>query len=91
MKRVLLVAYYFPPMGMGGVQRALKFAKYLPEFGWKASVLTVRETSYYARDESLLKEAKGADIIRTESFDPMRLFRVKSSGGLRTGESRDSL
>ena len=83
MKRVLLVAYYFPPMGMGGVQRALKIAKYLPEFGWKASVLTVRETSYYAKDESLLEEAKKADIIRTESFDPMRLIRGESTVGSR--------
>jgi len=83
MKRVLLVAYYFPPMGMGGVQRALKLAKYLPEYGWKASVLTVRETSYYAKDESLLEEAKKADIIRTESFDPMRLFRMRTPEGKR--------
>lgn len=40
MKRVLYVAYYFPPDGGAGTQRSLKFCKYLPEFGWKPTVLT---------------------------------------------------
>ncbi len=42
---VLMIAYYFPPMGGAGVQRTLKFAKYLPEFGWSPHVLTVRDSS----------------------------------------------
>ena len=41
MNRVLLISYYFPPSGGPGVQRVLKFAKYLPDFGWQPTVLTV--------------------------------------------------
>lgn len=44
-------------MGMGGVQRTLKFAKYLREFGWDPVVLTDSPKKYFAIDESLLREA----------------------------------
>lgn len=40
MKRVLFIAYQFPPQGGGGVQRTAKFVKYLPQFGWRPTVLT---------------------------------------------------
>ncbi|MDZ4711906.1 MAG: glycosyltransferase [bacterium] len=67
MNKVLIISYYFPPMGMGGVQRTLKFAKYLKEFGWEPVVLTDSPKKYYAVDESLLKEAieSGISIERT--------------------------
>ncbi|CAA9265028.1 MAG: hypothetical protein AVDCRST_MAG93-2362, partial [uncultured Chloroflexia bacterium] len=41
MKRVLLIAYDFPPRGGSGVFRAAKFARYLPEWGWQPVVVTV--------------------------------------------------
>ena len=75
MKRVLIVAYYFPPMGLAGVQRSVKFVKYLPEFGWEPVVLTVRDVLYYASDKSLLDEIEHCKIIRTGSLDPLRTFR----------------
>ena len=68
---VLVIAYYFPPMGLSGVQRTMKFVKYLPECGWRPIVLTAGETPYYARDESLMEEldpliqAGQTRIIRT--------------------------
>jgi glycosyltransferase involved in cell wall biosynthesis len=79
-KRVLIIAYYFPPMGMGGVQRATKFAKYLPVFGWKPFVLTVKDVEYLAKDPSLLEDIPPeAKTIRTGSFDPLRIsFILKS-------------
>ena len=40
MKRVLMIAHQFPPIGGSGVQRTVKFMKYLPDFGWEASVFT---------------------------------------------------
>ncbi len=56
---VLVIAYYFPPMGLSGVQRTLKFVKYLPQFGWKPIVLTTPvDTPYYAFDDSLLEEIR---------------------------------
>ena len=73
MKRVLIVAYYFPPLGMGGVQRAAKWAKFLPRFGWEPLILTVRPIRYHAFDPSLLKEVSSLSVFRTESLDPARL------------------
>jgi glycosyltransferase involved in cell wall biosynthesis len=75
MKRVLIISYYFPPMGAGGVQRTLKFVRYLPVFGWEPIVLTVKDVLYHARDGSLLEEVEERTIIRTESLDPQRLVR----------------
>ncbi|OGC92949.1 MAG: hypothetical protein A2142_01855, partial [candidate division Zixibacteria bacterium RBG_16_48_11] len=73
-KKVLIIAYYFPPLGGAGVQRALKFVKYLPEFGWEPVVLTVKKISYPAWDETLLQEIpSGAKIWRSGSLDPQRL------------------
>lgn len=67
-------------MGMGGAQRSAKFVKYLPKFNWKPLVVTVKDVHYYAHDNSLLKEIGNSKIIRTESFDPLRLFaRLKKT------------
>ena len=55
-RNVLVIAYYFPPMGLSGVQRTLKFVKYLPKFGWQPTVLTVTPTGYFAQDYTLLEE-----------------------------------
>ena len=75
-RRVLVVAYYFPPMGLSGVQRTLKFVKYLPQFGWLPTVLTVEPRGYFARDESLLQDLDGRDIrvVRTPAAGPGRFF-----------------
>ena len=72
-KRVLFIAYYFPPLGLGGVQRATKFVKYLPKYGWDPRVLTVKPVSYFAEDSTLLEEFDTSVIVRTESFDPLRI------------------
>jgi len=62
MFKVLFISYYFPPMGMSGVQRSLKFAKYLKQFNWEPTVLTAGDTGYFAHDNSLIKEAENAQI-----------------------------
>lgn len=83
-RRVLVVAYYFPPMGLSGVQRTLKFVKYLPDFGWHPTVLTVEPRGYLARDDSFLQELEARDvrIVRTPAAGPGRLFRKKEVVGL---------
>jgi glycosyltransferase involved in cell wall biosynthesis len=75
-RRVLVIAYYFPPMGLSGVQRTLKFVKYLPDYGWQPTVLTVEPRGYIAKDESLLEELQGRPvrIVRTPPSGPGRLF-----------------
>ncbi len=74
LQRVLLVAYYFPPLGMGGTQRVAKWGKYFLRLGWEVTIITVKPVAYYAFDDSLLDELKGARIIRTGSLDPARLL-----------------
>jgi len=75
-KRVLVVSYYFPPSGGPGVQRILKFVKYLPEFGFDPAVLTVAEGDYPARDESLLREIPPkVPVLRTRIPEPYGLYR----------------
>lgn len=80
-RQVLIVAYYFPPMGLGGVQRTLKFAKFLPLYGWRPIVLTVGPTGYFAFDETLLREVEesGIEVVRTGSIDPNQLFKNKGA------------
>ena len=63
MNKVLIISYYFPPMGMGGVQRTLKFAKYLIKHDWQPVVITERPKKYYAVDDYLLEEALKSGII----------------------------
>jgi len=76
LKKVLILAYYFPPLGMGGTQRPAKFVKYLPEFNWTPFVITVKNIAYYAKDPSLLNDIKGAQVFRTGSLDPQRLLSL---------------
>lgn len=75
-RNVLVIAFYFPPMGLSGVQRTLKFVKYLPEFGWNPIVLTAAAESYYGYDESLMREiSQDTKIFRTPgSGKPSRKF-----------------
>ena len=73
MKKLLLVAYYTPPLGMSGVMRVTKLAKYLPRFGWEPLVLTVRKIAYYHYDEELAEDWKDIRVFRAGSLDPARL------------------
>ncbi len=75
--RVLFVTYYFPPSGGPGVQRSLKFTKYLPEFGWHPTILTVRpeNASYPDLDPDLGDEIPASvDVERTSAWDPYALY-----------------
>jgi len=81
MFKVLIIAYYFPPMGLSGVQRVLKFTKYMKEYGWEPTVITTDKTAYYAHDKSLMKEAEDANIkiIRTGGKDPNSLLAKRGT------------
>ena len=77
MKRVLVISYYFPPSGGPGVQRMLKFVKYLPDFGWQPTVLTVRadHASYPDLDATLEAEIPASvEVVKTRSWDPYALY-----------------
>jgi glycosyltransferase involved in cell wall biosynthesis len=70
-RRVLFVAYQFPPVGGVGAQRVTKFLKYLPTQGWAASVLTVSNPSVPLLDEALLSDIPPTTAIRrARSWEP---------------------
>ena len=76
MKKVLIVTYYFPPAGGPGIQRVLKFVKYLPAFGWEPVVLTVEKGDYPALDDSLLREVPDSvPVYRSRILEPYDLYR----------------
>lgn len=64
-KKVLIIAYHFPPDAAVGAMRPQKFVKYLPEFGWQPYVLTIKEKHIEKRDEERLGDVRGISITRT--------------------------
>jgi len=73
-KKILIITYYWPPAGGPGVQRWLKFAKYLPDFGWKPIIYTPENPSYPLLDESLLKDVpENLEIVKTKIWEPYQL------------------
>ena len=77
MKKVLIISYYWPPAGGPGSQRAVKFAKYLPEFGWEPVILTVRKGEFAYIDLTLFKDVpSNLKIYRTNSIEPFTLFKT---------------
>ena len=76
-KRVLVVTYFFPPVGGVGVQRTLKYVTYLPKWGWEAIVVAPRDPAFPVRDPSLMAAlAPGLEVHRTASLEPGRLPSV---------------
>ncbi|HSH51250.1 MAG TPA: glycosyltransferase family 4 protein [Bacteroidales bacterium] len=75
-KRVLIITYYWPPSGGAGVQRWLKFAKYLPEFGWQPVVYTPDNGEVPVTDESLDKDISPETIvIRKKIWEPYDWYK----------------
>lgn len=73
-KKVLIITYYWPPAGGPGVQRWLKFVKYLPEFGVQPIVYIPENPTYPIIDEQLVQEVSNeVVIIRNKIFEPYQL------------------
>jgi glycosyltransferase involved in cell wall biosynthesis len=83
LKRVLFIAFFFPPIGGAGVQRSLKFVRYLPESGWRATVLTSR-ARYWMHDESLLAELPPETRVLRAPFWGGRLAGGGATAGARS-------
>jgi glycosyltransferase involved in cell wall biosynthesis len=72
-KTAVLLTYYFPPLGGAGVQRSSKFARYLPEFGYRPLVITGPGRAsgrWTPADESLLRELGDVEIVRVPGPEP---------------------
>lgn len=76
MKRVLIISYYWPPSGGAGVQRWLKFSKYLRDFGWEPVIYTPENPEYPEIDESLFKDIPiGTEVIKRPIWEPYNAYR----------------
>ncbi|MCK9398786.1 MAG: glycosyltransferase family 4 protein [Bacteroidales bacterium] len=76
MRKVLIITYYWPPSGGGGVMRWLKFAKYLPSTGWQPVIFTPENPDPSAKDESLIQEIPSeAVVIKLPIWEPYDVYR----------------
>ena len=89
MKRVLIISYYWPPTGGSGVQRWVKFAKYLPSEGWQPVIYTPENPEQLAVDESLAAEVpEVAEIVKTRIIEPYELYKKLLR---RSGHSKEAV
>ncbi|NOY87777.1 MAG: glycosyltransferase family 4 protein, partial [FCB group bacterium] len=72
MKKVLIIAYSFPPMAVVGVYRTIKFVKYLRDFGWQPVIITLKEPFDWSYNHELFKDIpQDVKIYRTRLFKPL--------------------
>ncbi len=77
-KRVLMVAFHYPPLrGSSGIQRTLKFSKYLPEFGWEPIVLTAHQRAYSSLGNDQINEISKQISYRAFALDTSRHLSFK--------------
>src|SRR5438132_13514328 len=78
MKKVLMIAFHFPPYSGGsGIHRTLKFTRYLPEFGWQPIVLTASRQAYGARAKDDYQIPKGVEVARAFALDTKRHLSLR--------------
>lgn len=77
MKKALILTYYWPPSGGAGVQRWLKFAKYLQQYNWEPVVYTAKNGEMPEIDSSLEKDIPGnITILRTPIWEPYSIYKA---------------
>lgn len=88
MKRVLIITYYWPPSGGSGVQRWVKFAKYLPQNGWQPVIYTPENPELSMIDRTLEDDIpEEAEILKRPILEPYGIYRRLTRGGWATGKS----
>jgi glycosyltransferase involved in cell wall biosynthesis len=75
-KRVLIITYYWPPSGGSGVQRWVKFVKYLDRLGWEPIIYTPENPEYPSLDESMLKDLPvNLTVLKQKIWEPFDLYK----------------
>lgn len=78
-KKVLIITYYWPPSAGGGVQRWLKFSKYLPQYGWEPVIFTPENPDFDLKDESLTKDVSHqTEVLKFPIWEPYSIFKKLS-------------
>lgn len=83
-RHLLMISYFFPPMAGAGVFRALKFAKYLPEYNWLPHVITAKGDSSYETDPAMLGEVPAEVTVEAANYcwGPSRLLKLADFPGV---------
>ena len=83
--KVLIITYYWPPSGGSGVQRWLKFVKYLRDFDIEPVVYTIKDPNYAIEDASLQNEIpENVEVIRQAFWEPNDLLSIFGSNKKKT-------
>jgi len=83
MKRVLVLAYFFPPLGGGGCQRTLKLVRYLEPQGWRSSVVTTAGRDYWILDPTLEGEIpESAEVLRVGGLTAGKFLQALARVGV---------
>ncbi len=76
MKRALIISYYWPPSGGAGVQRWLKFVKYMRGYGWEPVVYTPENPEYPESDPSLFNDVpKDLEVLKSPIWEPYNAYK----------------
>src|SRR3954469_11997875 len=82
-RSLLYLAYFFPPRGGSAVQRSLKFAKYLPQFGWRPLVVAngggQHDNVQKGHDPTMLKELPAEAVVRYTALNDAEEKRYQKS------------
>jgi glycosyltransferase involved in cell wall biosynthesis len=79
-RRVLMFAFFFPPLGGGGVQRTLKYVKYLPSEGFESIVVTASPSAFPLRDVTLARDVPSGTVVIRARTVPIHRARWKLDG-----------
>ena len=89
--KVLIITYYWPPAGGSGVQRWLKFVKYLQEYGIEPVVYTVDNARYLKEDKTLLEDVpRNTKVLKHSIWEPTDLLFWKRKKSQKSGISNIS-
>ena len=90
MKRLLVLAYFYPPLAGGGVHRVLSFTRHLPAHGWACTVVCAGEHDYWVRDESLRDRVPSeTEVLRVSGGSALATL-LRLGRGARTDGRRSS-
>lgn len=78
-KKLLIISYFAPPQNVPGAVRVGKLARYLPNWGWDATILTVQQNDYFCHDPLLYPD--DLNVVRTATFDVFTLQKLKKRFG----------
>jgi glycosyltransferase involved in cell wall biosynthesis len=79
-KNILLISYFFPPLGMAASGRPYALFRYLPRFGYRVEVVTIKNIAFYGYDHTLLNDQDEQHLHRTGSLDPARMMHLLGLG-----------